>query len=186
MTDSDVTLLLAAARGGDRDADEQLYERIYGELRGLARSRLRHERDGHTLQTTALVNEAYLRLVQGEPNWKSRAHFFGAAVEAMRRVLIEHARKRARKKRGDDPVQVTFADLDVRCEEPDLDLLALDGALTELEKVDGRLSRLVHLRYFGGFSIRETAEVLETSPATVKRDWVFARTWLRERMAGSR
>ena len=182
MSETDVTVLLKKAHGGDASAREDLYAQVYDELRRLARGKMRQERDGHTLQPTALVNEAFLRLIQGEPEWDSRAHFFGAAAEAMRRILVEHARKRARLKRGGDAQRVTFDELAIQAEEPDLDVLVLDDALTALAAADARLARLVQLRYFAGLSIKATAEVLGVSAATVKRDWTYARAWLYERM----
>lgn len=179
---SDITQLLDAARSGDSRAYQQLIPLLYQELRVLARRQLARERVDHTLQPTELVSEAYLRLLGPQAKFENRAHFFGAAAVAMRRVLVDYARERAAKKRGGDVERVTFVDLDVASEEPDLDLLELDEALGLLEAEDERLGRLVQLRYFAGLSIKETAEVMGTSPATVKRDWTFARAWLLEKM----
>jgi RNA polymerase sigma factor (TIGR02999 family) len=184
MPRSEVTLLLEAMNAGDGAAQGRLIPLIYEELRRLAESHMRRERPGHTLQPTELVNEAYLRLAHGAAEWKSRAHFFGAAAEAMRRVLVDHARQRAAQKRGAGVERVTFDELAVQAEQPDVGVLELDEALSALEQEDARLCRVVHLRYFAGFSIEETAEVLEMSPATVKRDWTYARAWLYERMGG--
>ena len=182
MGRSEVSLLFEAMNAGDDDAHGRLSPLIYDELRRLAESHMRRERPGHTLQPTELVNEAYLRLVQGATEWKNRAHFFGAAAQAMRRVLVDHARQRAAQKRGAGAEHVTFDELAVNVEQPEIDVLELDEALEALEHEDPRLCRVVHLRYFAGFSIEETAEVLDLSPATVKRDWTYARAWLYERM----
>jgi len=179
---SDVSQLLAAVGDGDEGAQERLLARVYDELRRHAGARMRNERPGHTLQPTALVHEAWMRLVQGEPKWDNRAHFFGAAAEAMRRILIEHARKRASHKRGGGALRVTFAEMHVQSADPDLDLLSMNRALDALEEHDERLSLVVKLRYFAGMTVEETAEVLGQSPATVKRDWAYARAWLYERI----
>ena len=184
MDESDVTRLLKDA-GTDRPgAQERLLARVYDELRRQAGARMRNERRGHTLQPTALVHEAWMRLVQGEAKWENRAHFFGAAAEAMRRILVEHARKRASQKRGGDLRQVTFNELQVESADPDIDVLAMDQALDALERHDARLALVVKLRYFAGFTVEESAETLEQSPSTVKRDWTYARAWLYERMRG--
>jgi RNA polymerase sigma factor (TIGR02999 family) len=149
----------------------------------MAGARMARERPGHTLQATALVNEAYLRLAPGEKQWENRAHFFGAAAHAMRRILVDHARRHQASKRGGEARRVTFDDLAVAAGEPGLDLLALDQALDALAEEEPRLAEVVHLRYFAGLGITETAALLDTSPATVKRDWTFARAWLLERMS---
>ena len=182
MPMEDVTRLLHAASSGDEAAQRRLVEQVYGELRRMAASRMRAERSGHTLQPTALVNEAYLRLVGEQPRWENRAHFFGAASEAMRRVLVDHARKRASQKRGGGVTRVTFNELNVEAapEGGDVDLLLLDEALKTLAKMDHRLAQVVLLRYFAGLSVAETAEITNTSPATVKRDWTYARASLFE------
>jgi RNA polymerase sigma-70 factor (ECF subfamily) len=185
MAQQEITRLLAAARGGERHALDQLYSLVYGELRGMAEARLRKERGGHTLQPTALVNEVYLRLDPGRDTWANRRHFFGAASHAMRRILVDHARRRLADKRGAGLERVTLADLDVAAPEADLDLLALDGALTDLERDEPRLADVVTMRVFAGMSVEETAQALEMSPATVKRDWVFARAWLAEHMGSN-
>lgn len=180
--DPGVTQLLEAVNAGNRDAYAQLMDRIYAELRQLAQYKMYAERTDHTLQPTVLVNEAYLRLAQNEAAWESRAHFFGAAAEAMRRILVEHARKRAAQKRGGDARRVTFSELAVAAEDPGIDVLALDESLTALGAEHPRLAEVVRLRYFAGLSIQQTAEFLQISPATAKRDWVYARAWLYERM----
>ena len=182
MTPSDVTMLLQAAGAGDDDAYDRLIPILYEELKRVAQGQLRRERSDHTLQPTELVSEAYLRLVAGAASFENRAHFFGAASIAMRRILVDHARQRAAQKRGGELQRVTFADLAVETDEPNVDLLALDQALNELESEDERLAQLVQLRFFAGLPIRETAELMGLSPATVKRDWAFARAWLLERM----
>jgi len=180
--DGDITRLLQSLKSGRTGAREELYELVYGELKSMAGARMVRERAGHTLQATALVNEAYLRLVPGEEQWENRAHFFGAAACAMRRILVDHARRHKASKRGGEDERVTFEDLAVAAEEPEVDLLALDEALDALAKEESRLAEVVQLRYFAGLGITETAKVLGTSPATVKRDWTFARAWLMERM----
>ena len=183
MASSEVTQLLDAIGGGDESGYDRLIPLIYDELRQLARSHLERERTGHSLQPTELVNEAYVRLAGGDAKWENRPHFFGAAARAMRHVLVEHARKKGAQKRGGDAKRVTFGDLAIETDDPDVDLLALDEALTALGEVDERLSQVVHLRYFTGLSIDETAQLLSVSPATVKRDWTYARAWLYSHMA---
>ena len=164
--------------GGDRSALDRLLPVIHDELRRVARARLRHERPGHLLQTTALVNEAYLRLVdQRQVRWQNRAHFFAIASQLMRRILVDHARRRAAVTRGADPQPVTLVDCaDPRAEQ--VDLLALDEALTRLAAMDERQSRVVELRFFGGLTEQETAEVLDLSVRTVRREWTMAKAWL--------
>ncbi|MEQ9500564.1 MAG: sigma-70 family RNA polymerase sigma factor [Deltaproteobacteria bacterium] len=180
---SDVTYLLEALREGEAGASRQLYEQVYGELRRLAGARMRRERPGHTLQPTEVVHEAWMRLVQGEPRWESRAHFFGAAAEGMRRILVEHARKRGAAKRGGDMNRVTFNEMNVAADDPDVDIVAMDGALDALEAYNAHLASVVKLRYFAGMTVEETAEVLGESASTVKRNWTYARAWLFERMS---
>lgn len=186
MSDSDphdVTRLLKAWSSGDRQALDDLMPVVYAEVRKLARSYLRRERSDHTLQATALVNEAYMRLVdQREVHWQNRAHFFGIAAQMMRRILVDHARMRKREKRGsgEDPVLLDEA-LEVASDR-NLDVVALDDALTALADLDSRQAKIVELRFFGGLSIEETAEVTQLSPATVKREWAGARAWLRREL----
>jgi RNA polymerase sigma factor (TIGR02999 family) len=179
-----VTQLLLAWQRGDAAALNELMAVVYDELRRLAAGRLRHERADHTLQPTALVNEVYLRLVdQQQVNWQNRAHFFGAVTEIMRRLLVSHARRHLADKRGAGAVKVSLAEVAALPEAaPDVDVILLDQALTELAQLDPPLARLVELRYFGGLSIEETAEVLKLSPATVKRHWLTAKSWLRRRI----
>jgi RNA polymerase sigma-70 factor, ECF subfamily len=181
MTDGDITRLLEAA-GQDAEAAARLYDAIYGELRQLARSSMRRESPGHTLQPTALVNEAYLRLLPSGHAWQNRSHYFGAAARAMRRILVDHARQRKAAKRGDGLQRVTFTDLNVAVTEPDVDVAALDEALERLGQLDPRLEQVVTLRYFAGLDIEQAALALGVSPATVKRDWTFARAWLHEQL----
>ncbi|MEP7313732.1 MAG: sigma-70 family RNA polymerase sigma factor [Pseudomonadota bacterium] len=178
MTGSDVTRLLDAAGGGDREAYARLYDRVYGELREMAESTMRRERPGHTLQPTALVNEAYLRLGSAAAGWENRRHFFGAAALAMRRILVDHARARLAERRGAGVQRVTLTDLEVSAPEAGLDVLAVNEALDQLAAEEPRLAEVVNLRFFAGMSIEDTARALDLSPATVKRDWTFARAWL--------
>jgi RNA polymerase sigma factor (TIGR02999 family) len=180
MENSEVTRLLEAAGGGNRQALDRLYEQVYGELRQMAASGMRKERGGHTLQPTALVNEAFLRLNPSGGAWENRRHFFGAAAQAMRRILVDHARLKQAEKRGAGLERITLSDLDVSAPEEDLDVLAVSEALDELAVEDPRLAEVVNLRFFAGMSIEDTAKALDLSPATVKRDWVFARAWLCE------
>jgi RNA polymerase sigma-70 factor, ECF subfamily len=184
MAEGDVTRLLGAAGAGDRAALEQLYLQVYDELRRLAEARLRRERAGHTLQPTALVNEAYLRLSPDASGWENRRHFFGAAAQAMRRILVDHARQRLADKR-DGGARVTLADLDIAAPEENLDVVAVSDALDVLAQEDPRLSEVVSLRFFAGMSVEETARALDVSPITIKRDWAFARAWLCERIGVS-
>jgi RNA polymerase sigma factor (TIGR02999 family) len=173
-----VTALLKDWSGGDGHALERLIPLVYSELRRLAASYLRRERADHTLQPTALVHEAYLRLVdQKRVDWQSRAHFFGIAAQMMRRVLVDHARRRQAAKRGSRTYRISIAE-DLPGAERDPELLSLDEALRGLEALDPRQARVVELRFFGGLSVEETAELLGVSPATVKREWQTARAWL--------
>ncbi len=178
MTDrrEDVTALLALARQGDSEATAALIEIVYPELRRLAAMYMRNERREHTLQPTALVHEAYLRLVGQSLDLQDRSHFFGVAAYLMRQVLVEHARARKALKRDGRKVPIEN-DLPVAAAESE-DLLALDEALQKLAAIDERQSRIVELRYFGGLTIAETASVLGVSEKTIKRDWVLAKTWL--------
>lgn len=156
---------------------------VYNELRRLARYQMKFEESDHTLQATGLVNEAYLRLVdQKRVNWKNRAHFFGAAAQIIRRVLVDHARARHRLKRGGNALKVTLYDGLLASKRLELDVVALDHALSQLAKLDPQQERIIELRFFAGLSIDETAEALSISPATVKRDWSSARAWLYREM----
>lgn len=175
----DVTEILHEWSGGDRDAPERLMPLVYDEMRRLARSFLARERDGHTFQPTALVNEAYLRLVdQTRVNWQNRAHFYGIASSMMRRVLIDHARAHATEKRGGVAVHLSIDDVQVPVEKRAASFLALDEALEKLAQMDERKARIVEMRFFGGLSDEEIAEVLGVSSRTVLRDWKTARLWL--------
>ena len=175
---SDVTELLARWHRGDSTALAELMPLVYGELRMLAKHYMRREHSDHTLQPTALVNEAYMRLAgSGRRPFNNRTHFYGAAAQAMRRILVDHARRRRAQKRGDKPVMVTLDSIEVGVDLRQ-DLGALDEALTRLAAAAPQPARVVELRYFGGLSIDETAETLGVAPATVKRHWTYARAWL--------
>lgn len=175
----DVTQLLHDWRGGNPEAMHRLMPLVYDELRRIASAYLRRERSGHTLQTADLVNEAYLRLIdQRRANWQNRAHFYGIAAQLMRRILTDHARERQAGKRGSGETKLALDEALNVGGQQDVDLLALDDALKTLAQFDERQSRIVELRYFGGLEITEVADVLEISPATVKREWSSARAWL--------
>ena len=179
----DVTELLQQWRSGNADALERLLPLVYEELRQVARARLRHEQPGHTLQATALVHEAYLRLVGSRTTPQNRTHLFAVAARLMREILVDHARRRGARKRGGS---VTMMALDESVAAPDIatiDLLALDEALTEMHALESRLCRVVELRFFAGLNINETAEALEGSTATVERDWTVAKAWLHQRLS---
>lgn len=182
MERDEVVELIREVNDGDQRAFEALVTLTYGELRKIAGSLMQGRVQGDTLQPTALVHEAYLRLLDSDARWDGRAHFFGAAARAMRQVLVGQARRRSAKKRAGDAVRVTFHDLEVQSPEPRLDLLALDEALTALAGVDERLARVMELRYFAGCTLEETAELTGRSVATVKRDWAYARAWLYDYM----
>ncbi|WP_204101513.1 sigma-70 family RNA polymerase sigma factor [Occallatibacter savannae] len=178
-----VTELLARWSKGDADAQEALIPLVYEELRRIARRSLSSQSAGHTLQPTALVHEAYLRLAKNQPvEWQNRAHFFALAARMMRQILVDHARKHAALKRGSNPITVAADDLPASSTAPNLDLMALDDAMERLAKLDPRQCRIVELRFFGGLSIDETAEVEKISPATTKREWATARLWLHRAM----
>lgn len=175
----DITELLICWNKGDQTALEKLMPLVERELHRLAHIYMRREHTGHTLQTTALINETFLRLVdQTRVKWQNRAHFFGIAAKIMRRVLINYARDRHRDKRGGHAVQISLSEVVLVSNEKSLELIALDEALDRLALVDERKSRVVELRYFGGMSVDETAEVLGVSTVTVNRDWALARAWL--------
>jgi len=175
----DLTLLLQEAAAGSGDAAERLLPLIYEQLRAIAQQRMSGERSGHTLQATALVHEVYLKLMgNGDAAWASRAHFFHAAAQAMRRILIEHARQRGRLKRGGEFKRQSLERVDLAVEEDPGAILALDAAICRLEERDERAARIVKLRFFAGLSIEETAEAVGLSERTVKREWTYARAWL--------
>jgi RNA polymerase sigma factor (TIGR02999 family) len=179
---SEVTQILRDVAGGDPNAASQLLPLIYGELRKLAEQRLARETPGQTLQPTALVHEAYLRLVDQdvEQQWDNRGHFFAAAAEAMRRILVEAARQKASLKRGGDRGRVEAVEGLIAAPEPREDLVALDEALTKLAETDKQAAELVQLRYFAGLSIREIAEMMHIAPRTADRLWAFAKAWLHD------
>jgi RNA polymerase sigma factor (TIGR02999 family) len=179
LSKPNVTGLLLEWQQGDREALDRLTPLVYDELRRIAHRFVRRERDGHTFETTALVNETYLRLVGGQKmEWQSRAHFFAVTAQVMRHILIDHARRRRYAKRGGEAQQVSLDETSAMTEVRAAELVALDDALDELAKIDPRKSRVVELRYFGGLSLEETADVLEISMMTVRRDWRAAKAWL--------
>jgi RNA polymerase sigma factor (TIGR02999 family) len=176
---SDVTLLLEAIQGGDRKAPQELLPLVYGELRKLAAIRMSQEASGHTLQATALVHEAWLRLVGADNRpWQNRAHFFGAAAEAMRRILIERARRKARLKHGGGQERVDIDSIDLAETTPDEKLLLINEALIELEAENPERARVVVLKYFGGMTNKQVSEALDISVRTVNRHWDCAKAWL--------
>ena len=180
-----VTRLLIELSQGNNAAVDALLPLIYDELRSLAANYLRRERSDHTLQPTALVHEAYLRLVgQTRVNWQNRAHFFGVAAQMMRRILVDHARAHQAGKRGADFQKLSLDDNIDKAVERSNEIVALDEALRELAEIDEQKSRIIELRYFGGLSVEETAEVLGIAPVTVKRHWRMAKAWLYRRMKG--
>jgi RNA polymerase sigma factor (TIGR02999 family) len=182
-----VTLLLRAWSQGDKEALGELYDLVYDELRRLARRYMSRENPGNTMQTTALVNEAYLRLANAEDlKWQDRAHFFAVSANVMRRILIDGARSRHAERRGGDDLPVALDDVPDLAQKSDPDLIALDDALNQLAKVNERQSRVVELRYFGGLSVEETAEILKVSSDTVMRDWRFAKAWLKRELVRAR
>ena len=174
-----VTQLLVRWRGGDRQALDALMPLVYAELRRLAHYYLQRERSDHTLQSTALVHEAYMRMLgQKLPDWQNRAHFFGVSARLMRQILVEYARGHQAAKRGGDAYKVTLDEGALVAQKTDVDVVLLDDALQDLAKLDEQQSRIVELRFFGGLSIDDTSEVLGISPATVAREWTTARIWL--------
>ncbi len=178
-----VTELLIGWSDGDPQALEEFLPKVYGELHRLAAGYFHGESSGHTLQATALVHEAYLRLVdQKQVKWQNRAHFFGVAARMMRRILVDHARRRKAEKRGGEAQHLSLDEARDAGVSPNLDLLSLDRALTELAAFDPEQSRIVELRFFAGLKVPEVAEVLSVSPATVKREWSAARAWLFRRL----
>ena len=179
-----VTDLLIAWSGGNKEALDELIPLVYDELRRQAARYLRRERAGHTLQTTALIHEAYLRLVgQKDVRFQNRAHFFGVAARLMRQILVDHARTRRRAKRGGSEVRVSLTQANAVAKGRDIDLIVLDEALNRLAEIDLQQSKIVELRFFGGLNVEETAAIVGVSPATVKRDWSIARAWLRRELS---
>jgi RNA polymerase sigma factor (TIGR02999 family) len=178
-----INRLLADWGQGNEQARDALIPVVYGELRRLARRHLWGERPDHTLQSAALVNEAYLRLVRQEvPQWQNRAHFFGVAAQLMRHILVDHARGRRTAKRGGSSPRLVLNEELAAAQNAEIDVVALDGALDKLTALDPQQGRLIELRFFGGLSIEETAVVLGVSPATVKREWATARAWMRREL----
>ena len=180
-TSSNLTQLLKESSKGNNDAMKALWPKVYKELQGLARRYMSRESSGHTLQPTALVHEAFLKIFEGKPiDWQNRGHFYAIAAQVMRQIMVDHAKAKRAQKRGGGGFKVEFDENlhvpDQDTNEPDV--LALDEALERLKKMDPRLVKVVELRYFGGLSIEETAEALEVSPNTVKRDWASAKLWL--------
>ncbi|QQS35956.1 MAG: sigma-70 family RNA polymerase sigma factor [Ignavibacteriales bacterium] len=179
LSKQNITLLLQECVEGKKGAVDELLPHVYNELRKLSSKYLRDEYRNHTLQTTELVHEAYIKLV-GDQNiaWQSRAHFFGIAANSMRHILVDHARKRNSQKRGEGKENLSLEDVFHLSDKSDEQLIALDEALKKLEQVEERSCKIVELRYFSGLTIEEAAEVLDISPATAKRDWTFAKAWL--------
>ena len=182
---NEVSQLLVDWRKGDKAAFDKLMGLVHPELRRIARRYMRGERAGHTLESAALVNEAYLRLIDVTTiDWQSRAHFFAVAAQSMRRILVDHARNRNYAKRGGVQQKLSLTEADRFANKPDVNLVALDDALKALAAMDEQVSRIVELRFFGGLTIEEAAEVLGVSHATVERDWSIARAWLRREIGG--
>jgi RNA polymerase sigma factor (TIGR02999 family) len=180
-----ITGLLARYGRGDKESLDELMPIVYDELRRQAARYLRREKAGHTLQTTALIHEAYVRLVdQRNVQWQNRAHFFGIAAQMMRRILVDHARSKQRVKRGGSEIRVSLSDATVAVKGQDLDVVALDEALERLGQIDEQQSRVVELRFFSGLSVEETAAVMGISKSTVKRDWSMAKAWLHRELSG--
>lgn len=182
---SDITLILEAIGRGDRQASEDLLPMVYQELRRLAAARMAQEAAGHTLQPTALVHEAWLRLTgNGQQTWQNRAHFFGAAAEAMRRILIEQARRKSRLKRGGGKTILDIADFDLAAAIPDEKILLVNDALETLKATDPEKAQVVLLKFFGGLTNDQVAEILNVNEKTVRRQWEFAKAWLFEHISG--
>lgn len=182
---SEITLMLEAISAGESQAAEQLLPVVYDELRRLAAARMTQEAAGHTLQPTALVHEAWLRLAGGKnQSWENRAHFFGAAAEAMRRILIERARRKSRLKRGSGQALLDIADLDVAAALPDDKVLLVDEALEQLKRQDPEKAEIVMLKFFAGLTNEQAAEILNVNERTVRRQWEFAKAWLFDRIRG--
>jgi RNA polymerase sigma factor (TIGR02999 family) len=180
-----ITQLLKAWTTGDEEALAKLTPLVYGELHGSARRYMAHERAGHLLQTTALVNEVYIRLVDcADVDWQDRAHFFAVSAQLMRRILVDFAREWDTKRRGGNISHISLDEAPALSQQPDPDLVALDDALTALAAIDERKSKTVELRFFGGLDIEQTAAVLKVSPKTVNRDWKMAKVWLLREMSG--
>src|SRR5687767_9033116 len=183
----EITQLLAEWREGNQEALDELYPLVYDELHRLARHYMSRERKGHTLQTTALINEAYVRLIdQKNVHWQNRSHFFAISARIMRRILVDHVRRRGYAKRGGNIQRISLDETAHVAKEPSADLLLLDEALTALARIDERRSKVVEMRHFGGLSNDEIAALLNVSPNTITRDWNLARAWLYQQLSGSR
>jgi RNA polymerase sigma factor (TIGR02999 family) len=184
VSSSEITQLLLAWNGGDQAAFDKLVPLVQAELRRLAKTYLKRERDNHTLQTTALINEAYLRLIDAQKvKWQDRAHFYGIAAQLMRRILVDAARARNYRKRGGGDHRVSFDEALVVSDADDPDVLALDEALKELATIDRRKAQVVEMRFFGGLTEKETAVALKISPETARRDWRLAKSWLLRKLS---
>lgn len=184
--EKNITLLLESCSNGNKNAVNELLPIVYNELRKISSKYLHDEYRNHTLQTTELVHEAYIKLVGGqEINWQNRAHFFGIAANSMRQILVDYARKRNSQKRGEGKTHVSLDDAEDMIFSSEEDIIALDEALKKLEAIEERSSKIVELRYFSGLTIEETANVLNISPATAKRDWNFAKAWLYREIANN-
>jgi RNA polymerase sigma-70 factor (ECF subfamily) len=184
---SDVTALLNRMRSGDREAGDRVAGLVYNELHRIASREMRHEREGHTLQTTALVHEAYVRLAGSQSlEIQNRGHFFAVASQQMRRILVDHARSNGAQRRGGSAVRVDLDKLQVAAAERSIDVILLDESLRELERLEPRAAKVVELRYFGGYTDKEVVDALGVSLATVRREWEFARSWLFDKMQGKR
>jgi RNA polymerase sigma factor (TIGR02999 family) len=183
---SELTEILREWDGGDREAATRLVGIVYDELRGLARRHLAHERSDHTLQPTALVHETYLRLIDQQRGWKNRAQFFAIAAQSMRRILVDYARRHMATKRGGGAEHLSLDETEIPLHERAVELLALDNALSQLATRDQRKSRVVELRFFAGLTTEETAEAMDISPATVRREWTFAKAWLHRAIENGR
>lgn len=180
----EVTGLLVDWNNGQQEALERLMPLVYDELRRIAKRYLRKERDDHTLQTTALVHEAYIRLIdQNHANWQNRAQFFGVAANMMRRILVDHARGHQADKRGGGAAKLSLDEAIEIADQKEVDLIALDDALNNLAELDEQQSRVVELRFFAGLTVEETAEVMKLSPATIKREWSMAKAWLHRELS---
>ncbi len=186
ITEPAVTQLLKEIQSGDKTALDQMLPLVYGELKKLASYQLRRERSNHTLQPTALVHEAYMRLInQREVNWRDRAHFFGLASQMMRRILVNHALAHKAEKRGGSEVMLSIDEVVNFSSQPGVDIANLDDALNRLERLDPQQSRIVEMRFFGGLTVEEVAEVLNISSTTVKREWRVAKAWLYEQIVNN-
>jgi RNA polymerase sigma factor (TIGR02999 family) len=187
MTSSSVTKLLIEWKQGDKDALNKLIPLVYNELKHIAKIKLKNEPSNNSIQATVLANEAYLRLVGcGNIDWQNRAHFFGVAAQLMRNILVDYARKNIAEKRGGDRYKLSLCDIAELAQEKDLDLIALDDALSLLSKIDPQQSRIVELKYFAGLDMQEISEVLKISTATISRDWKIAKLWLLQQLDNQR